>query len=308
MTTLLYTHPACLEHDPGRHHPESPARLRAVLTALGEPEFARLERREAPEATLDDLVRVHPRRQVERILSSVPRSGHVGIDADTILSPASGTAALRAAGAVVAAVDAVVSKHADNAFCAVRPPGHHAEPERARGFCLFNNAAIGALRAREIHGLARVAVIDFDVHHGNGTQAAFEADGSLFYASTHQYPLYPGTGAASETGVGNIVNVPLRPMSGSGQFRLAMSQRILPALDVFRPDLVLVSAGFDAHKNDPLAQLMLEDGDYTWVTEKLLEIVYRHAKGRLVATLEGGYDLASLGACVAAHIRVLMSA
>ena len=308
MTTLLYTHPACLEHDPGRHHPESPARLRAVLTALGEPEFARLERREAPEATLDDLVRVHPRRQVERILSSVPRSGHVGIDADTILSPASGTAALRAAGAVVAAVDAVVSKHADNAFCAVRPPGHHAEPERAMGCCLFNNAAIGALRAREIHGLARVAVIDFDVHHGNGTQAAFEADGSLFYASTHQYPLYPGTGAASETGVGNIVNVPLRPMSGSGQFRLAMSQRILPALDVFRPDLVLVSAGFDAHKNDPLAQLMLEDGDYTWVTEKLLEIVYRHAKGRLVATLEGGYDLASLGACVAAHIRVLMSA
>jgi acetoin utilization deacetylase AcuC-like enzyme len=308
MTTLLYTHPACLEHDPGRHHPESPARLRAVLTALGEPEFARLERREAPEATLDDLVRVHPRRQVERILSSVPRSGHVGIDADTILSPASGTAALRAAGAVVAAVDAVVSRHADNAFCAVRPPGHHAEPERAMGFCLFNNAAIGALRAREIHGLARVAVIDFDVHHGNGTQAAFEADGSLFYASTHQYPLYPGTGAASETGVGNIVNVPLRPMSGSGQFRLAMSQRILPALDVFRPDLVLVSAGFDAHKNDPLAQLMLEDGDYTWVTEKLLEIVYRHAKGRLVATLEGGYDLASLGACVAAHIRVLMSA
>ena len=307
MTTLLYTHPACLEHDPGRHHPESPARLRAVLTALGEPEFARLERREAPEATLDDLVRVHPRRQVERILSSVPRSGHVGIDADTILSPASGTAALRAAGAVVAAVDAVVSKHADNAFCAVRPPGHHAEPERAMGFCLFNNAAIGALRAREIHGLARVAVIDFDVHHGNGTQAAFEADGSLFYASTHQYPLYPGTGAASETGVGNIVNVPLRPMSGSGQFRLAMSQRILPALDVFRPDLVLVSAGFDAHKNDPLAQLMLEDGDYTWVTEKLLEIVYRHAKGRLVATLEGGYDLASLGACVAAHLRVLMS-
>jgi acetoin utilization deacetylase AcuC-like enzyme len=308
MTTLLYTHPACLDHDPGRHHPEAPARLRAVLTALDEPEFARLERREAPEATLDDLVRVHPRRHVARILGAVPRSGHVGIDADTILSPASGAAALRAAGAVVAAVDAVVAKAADNAFCAVRPPGHHAEPERAMGFCLFNNAAIGALRAREVHGLARVAVIDFDVHHGNGTQAAFETDGSLFYASTHQYPLYPGTGAASETGVGNIVNVPLRPMSGSGQFRLAISQRILPALDAFRPELVLVSAGFDAHKNDPLAQLMLEDGDYTWVTEKLLEIAYRHAKGRLVATLEGGYDLAALGACVAAHIRVLMSA
>jgi acetoin utilization deacetylase AcuC-like enzyme len=307
MTTLLYTHPACLEHDPGRHHPESPARLRAVLTALDEPEFARLERRQAPEATLADLMRVHPRRHVERILGAVPRTGHVGIDADTILSPASGAAALHAAGAVVAAVDAVVAKEADNAFCAVRPPGHHAEPERAMGFCLFNNAAIGALRAREVHGLSRVAVIDFDVHHGNGTQAALETDGRFFYASTHQYPLYPGTGAASETGVGNIVNVPLRPMSGSGQFRLAVSQRILPALDAFRPEFVLVSAGFDAHKHDPLAQLMLEEGDYTWVTEKLLEIAYQHAKGRLLATLEGGYDLAALSACVAAHTRVLMS-
>ncbi len=307
MTTFLYTHPACLEHDPGRHHPESPARLRAVLAALDDPEFARLERREAPEAALDDLLRVHPRRHVERILGAVPKSGHVGIDADTILSPASGAAALRAAGAVVAAVDAVVSKEADNAFCAVRPPGHHAEPQKAMGFCLFNNAAIGALRAREVHGLARVAVVDFDVHHGNGTQAAFETDGSLFYASTHQYPLYPGTGAASETGVGNIVNVPLRPMSGSSQFRLGMTQRILPALDTFRPDLMLVSAGFDAHKNDPLAQLLLDEDDYTWVTEKLLEIAYRHANGRFIATLEGGYDLAALGASVAAHIRVLMS-
>jgi acetoin utilization deacetylase AcuC-like enzyme len=307
MTTFLYTHPACLEHDPGRHHPESPARLRAVLAALDDPEFARLERREAPEAALDDLLRVHPRRHVERILGAVPKSGHVGIDADTILSPASGAAALRAAGAVVAAVDAVVSKEADNAFCAVRPPGHHAEPQRAMGFCLFNNAAIGALRAREVHGLARVAVVDFDVHHGNGTQAAFETDDSLFYASTHQYPLYPGTGAASETGVGNIVNVPLRPMSGSSQFRLGMTQRILPALDAFRPDLMLVSAGFDAHKNDPLAQLLLDEDDYTWVTEKLLEMAYRHAEGRFIATLEGGYDLAALGASVAAHIRVLMS-
>ena len=307
MTTFLYTHPACLEHDPGRHHPESPARLRAVLAALDDPQFARLERREAPEAALDDLLRVHPRPHVERILGAVPKSGHVAIDADTVLSPASGAAALRAAGAVVAAVDAVVSKEADNAFCAVRPPGHHAEPQRAMGFCLFNNAAIGALRAREVHGLARVAVVDFDVHHGNGTQAAFEADGSLFYASTHQYPLYPGTGAASETGVGNIVNVPLRPMSGSDQFRLGMTQRILPTLDAFRPELLLVSAGFDAHKSDPLAQLLLEEGDYTWVTEKLLEIAYRHADGRFIATLEGGYDLAALGASVAAHIRVLMS-
>jgi acetoin utilization deacetylase AcuC-like enzyme len=307
MTTFLYTHPACLEHDPGRHHPESPARLRAVLAALDDPEFAELERREAPEATLDDLTRVHPRRHVERILGAVPRSGHVGIDADTILSPASGSAALRAAGALAAAVDAVISKEADNAFCAVRPPGHHAEPERAMGFCLFNNAAVGALRARKVHGLARVAVVDFDVHHGNGTQAAFETDGSLFYASTHQYPLYPGTGGASETGVGNIVNVPLRPMSGSSQFRLGMTQRILPALDAFRPEMVLVSAGFDAHKNDPLAQLLLDEDDYTWITEKLLEIARHHADGRFIATLEGGYDLTALGASVAAHIRVLMS-
>src|ERR1700756_4356876 len=274
MTTFLYTHSTCLEHDPGRHHPEAPARLRAILDALADPEFARLERREAPEAALEDLVAVHPRRHVEGLLSAVPKTGHVGIDADTVLSPASGEAALRAAGAVVAAVDAVVAKEADNAFCAVRPPGHHAEPQRAMGFCLFNNAAIGALRAREVHGLARVAVVDFDVHHGNGTQAAFEADGSLFYASTHQYPLYPGTGAASETGVGNIVNVPLRPMAGSSQFRVGMSERILPALDAFRPELVLVSAGFDAHRRDPLAQLMLEEADYAWVTEKLLEVAY----------------------------------
>jgi acetoin utilization deacetylase AcuC-like enzyme len=308
MATLLYTHPVCLEHDPGRHHPESRARLEAVLAALDGPDFARLERREAPEAAAEDLLRVHSRRHVERILSSVPKSGRISIDADTVLSPASGMAALRAAGAVIAAVDAVIAKEADNAFCAVRPPGHHAEPERAMGFCLFNNAAIGAVRARQVHGLARVAVIDFDVHHGNGTQAAFETNGSLFYASTHQYPLYPGTGAASETGVGNIVNVPLPPMSGSAQFRNAMSGRILPALDRFRPELVVASAGFDAHRNDPLAQLLLEEKDYVWVTEQLLEIADRHADGRFVATLEGGYDLAALGASVAAHVRVLMSA
>jgi acetoin utilization deacetylase AcuC-like enzyme len=189
MTTFLYTHPACLDHDPGRHHPESAARLRAVLDALADPEFDRLERREAPEAALEDLLRVHPRPHVERLMRAVPKSGHVGIDADTILSPASGLAALCAAGAVVAAVDAVVANEADNAFCAVRPPGHHAEPDRAMGFCLFNNIAVGALRAREAHGLQRIAVIDFDVHHGNGTQAAFEADNALFYASTHQSPL-----------------------------------------------------------------------------------------------------------------------
>ena len=307
MTTLLYTHPACLEHDPGDYHPESPARLRAVLEALDTPEFARLERREAPEAEIDDIARVHPRRFVERMLAAVPSSGHVGIDADTILSPQSGRAALRAAGAVVAAVDAVVAGEADNAFCAVRPPGHHAEPGRAMGFCLFNNVAIGALRARAVHGLARVAVIDFDVHHGNGTQARFAEDASLFYASTHQFPLYPGTGAASETGVGNIVNVPLPPMTGSRQFRLGVSRAILPALDRFRPEMVLISAGFDAHRSDPLAQLLLDESDYAWVTEQLLEIARQDAGGRVVSTLEGGYDLAALGASTAAHVSALMS-
>jgi acetoin utilization deacetylase AcuC-like enzyme len=308
MTTLFFTHPACLDHDPGRHHPESPARLRAVLGALADSEFARLERREAPEATLEDLLRVHSRPHVESLLRAVPKSGHVGIDADTILSPASGAAALRAAGAVVAAVDAVVAREADNAFCAVRPPGHHAEPARAMGFCLFNNIAVGALHARAAHELQRIAVIDFDVHHGNGTQAAFEADDGLFYASTHQSPLYPGTGSASETGVGNVVNVPLRPLSGSSQFRAAMTERILPALNAFRPELVLISAGFDAHRSDPLAQLLLDEEDYTWIAEKLIKIAYRHAGGRIVSALEGGYDLPALGASAAAHIRVLMSA
>ncbi|HTZ37098.1 MAG TPA: histone deacetylase family protein [Stellaceae bacterium] len=309
MTTLLYTHPACLEHDPGQYHPEAPARLRAVLAALAEPEFAALERREAPQAALDDLARVHPARFVERLLAAVPESGHVGIDADTVLGPGSGEAALRAAGAVVAAVDAVIGGEADNAFCAVRPPGHHAEPHRAMGFCLFNNVAVGALRARQAHGVGRVAVVDFDVHHGNGTQAAFWDDADLFYGSTHQSPLYPGTGSTGESGVaGNIVNVPLAPMSGSQAFRLGMTRTLLPALDAFAPELVMISAGFDAHRADPLAQLLLDEADYAWVTERLVEIARRHARGRVVSTLEGGYDLVALGASAAAHVRVLMSA
>jgi len=309
MTTLLYTHPSCLEHDPGQYHPETPARLKAVLDALSTPEFAGLQRREAPEAALDDLTRVHPRLFVERLLAAVPKAGHVGIDADTVMSPQSGAAALHAAGAVAAAVDAVISGEADNAFCAVRPPGHHAEPNRAMGFCLFNNVAVGALRARQVHGLARVAVVDFDVHHGNGTQACFWDDASLFYGSTHQWPLYPGSGSSGETGVaGNIVNVPLPPMSGSQAFRLGMTRTLLPALDAFAPEMVLISAGFDAHRSDPLAQLLFEDDDYTWATERLLDIARQHAGGRVVSTLEGGYDLIALGASAAAHVRVLMSA
>src|SRR3984957_942118 len=308
MTTLLYTHRSCLEHDPGQYHPETPARLQAVLDALSAPEFSPLQRREAPEAALDDIARVHPRRFVERPLAAVPEAGHVGIDADTVMSPQSGAAALHAAGAVAAAVDAVVAGEADSAFCAVRPPGHHAEPNRAMGFCLFNNIAVGALRARQVHGLARVAVVDFDVHHGNGTQACFWDDGSLFYGSTHQWPLYPGTGSSGETGAaGNIVNVPLPPMSGSQAFRLGMTRTLLPALDAFAPEMVLISAGFDAHKSDPLAQLLLDEADYTWATERLLDIARRHAGGRVVSTLEGGYDLLALGASAAAHVRALMS-
>jgi acetoin utilization deacetylase AcuC-like enzyme len=307
MTTLLYTHDACLAHDPGPHHPESPDRLRAVLAALSTPDFAALARRAAPRADLADIGRVHPRDYAERLLRAVPKQGYAALDADTVLSPGSGEAALRAAGAVIAAVDAVVSGEAANAFCAVRPPGHHAEPGHAMGFCLFNNVAIAALHARAVHGLARVAVIDFDVHHGNGTQAAFESDPTLFYGSTHQMPLYPGTGAASERGRGNIVNVPLAPMSGSREFRAAYSGQILPALEAFRPELVLVSAGFDAHRNDPLAQLMLVEADYAWITAELLSAAARHASSRLVSSLEGGYDLDALAASAAAHVAKLMA-
>ncbi len=308
MTTLLYTHPACLTHDPGSHHPESPARLRAVLAALDRLEFAALDRREAPQADIEDIARAHPKPFIEEVLAAVPSYGHAGIDADTVLSPGSGEAVLRAVGAVCAAVDAVMAGEGRNAFCAVRPPGHHAEPDRAMGFCLFNAAAIGAKRARQVHGLERVAIVDFDVHHGNGTQAVFEENPAFFYASTHQSPLYPGTGASSETGVGNILNVPLPPMSGSNAFRTAYSRVILPALEDFRPDFLVISAGFDAHRADPLAQLQLEEADYTWVTQELLKLAERVCQGRVVSTLEGGYDLQALGSSAAAHVRALMAA
>ncbi|HVA12785.1 MAG TPA: histone deacetylase family protein [Stellaceae bacterium] len=307
MTTLLYTHEACLAHDPGPHHPESPGRLEAIAEALADPAFASLERRPAPRATLEQIARVHAGDFAARLLAAVPKEGYAALDADTVLSPGSGEAALRAAGAAVAAVDAVIAGEAQNAFCAVRPPGHHAEPRRAMGFCLFNNVAIAALHARAAHGLARVAVVDFDVHHGNGTQAAFEHDAGLLYASTHQMPLYPGTGAASERGVGNIVNVPLRPTSGSREFRRAFTATILPALDAFQPELVLISAGFDAHRSDPLAELMLVEADYAWCTERLLEIARRHALGRVVSSLEGGYDRDALAASTAAHVAALMA-
>jgi acetoin utilization deacetylase AcuC-like enzyme len=280
MTTVLFTHSACLDHDPGRFHPERPERLRAILAALDEDRFRRVERREAPRAADHQLALCHPVAFIEGVMGAVPPAGRHQLDGDTAVSPGSGEAALRAAGAVIAAVDAVMSGEAQNAFCAVRPPGHHAEPGQAMGFCLFNNVAVGALHARAAHGLDRVAVIDFDVHHGNGTQAIFERDASLFYASTHQWPLYPGTGAETERGVGNIVNVPLPGGADGPMFRRAVERRILPALDAFAPELLLISAGFDAHAHDPLAGLMLEDEDFAWVTSALAEVARRHAKGR----------------------------
>jgi acetoin utilization deacetylase AcuC-like enzyme len=308
MTTLLMTHEACLAHDPGPRHPESPARLKAVLAALAEPAFAKLMRREAPKASLEQIALVHPGDFAERMLAMVPKQAYAAIDADTVLSPGSGEAALRAAGACVAAVDAVMQGEAQNAFCAVRPPGHHAEPHHAMGFCIFNNVAIAAVHARRVHKIQRIAVIDFDVHHGNGTQAAFEQDATMLYASTHQMPLYPGTGAASERGVGNIINAPLRPMSDSEEFRKAFSTVILPALERFRPEFVIISAGFDAHRDDPLAQLMLVEADYAWSTERLVEIAKKHAQGRIVSSLEGGYDLDALAGSAAAHVAALMAA
>jgi acetoin utilization deacetylase AcuC-like enzyme len=308
MTTLLLTHEACLGHDPGPRHPESPARLKAVLEALSAPAFANLARRDAPKARLEQIALVHRGDFAQRVLALVPKQGYATIDADTVISPGSGEAALRAAGACIAAVDAVMKGEAQNAFCAVRPPGHHAEPDRAMGFCLFNNVAIAALHARQTHGIERVAVIDFDVHHGNGTQAAFERDAALLYASTHQMPLYPGTGAASERGIGNIVNAPLRPMSGSEEFRKAFSTIIIPALEAFRPELVIISAGFDAHRDDPLAQLMLLEADYAWSTERLAAIAKKHAQGRIVSSLEGGYNLRALAGSAAAHVAALLAA
>ncbi|HSD33933.1 MAG TPA: histone deacetylase family protein [Alphaproteobacteria bacterium] len=308
MSTLLVSHPACLGHDAGAHHPERPQRLQAVLKALEGEEFSGLMRREAPEASIEQLGRVHPSAFVRAVLEAMPKSGHAAFDADTICSPGSREAALRASGAVVAAVDAVASGEVRNAFCAVRPPGHHAEPMQPMGFCIFNNVAVGALHAREAHGLERVAVVDFDVHHGNGTQAMFERDPALFFASTHQYPLYPGTGARGERGVGNIVNAPLPPNAGSTEFRAAMEREVLPALIAFKPDFLLISAGFDAHRADPLASLNLEDADYRWASERLVEIAGDCCAGRLVSTLEGGYDLGALASASREHLRALMAA
>lgn len=303
----LYTHTSCLQHDPGPAQPESPARLRAVLQALDHDRFAALDRIEAPRATREQLLRVHTPEHVEHILSVQPDSGTVRLDEDTLMSPGSAEAALRAAGATVAAVDAVLSQ-GGRAFCAVRPPGHHATPSRAMGFCLFNNIAVAAAHAIAEHGLKRVAIADFDVHHGNGTQDIFASESRVLFLSSHQMPLYPETGREDERGVGNIVNAHLSPGDGSYEFRELWEGVLLPRMYAFKPQLVLVSAGFDAHRNDPLADLRLGSEDYAWITQRLVSLADAHADGRLVSSLEGGYNLLALATSVAAHVGELLEA
>jgi acetoin utilization deacetylase AcuC-like enzyme len=307
--TILFTHPDCLEHNPGQGHPERPERLKAVLAALDHPDFAALDRREAPFATEAQIARVHGADYVSELLAAVPAQGQMRLDADTVMSPGSGNAALRAAGAAVAAVDAVMAGDALNAFCAVRPPGHHAEPGHAMGFCIFNSVAVGAAHAQAVHGLERIAIVDFDVHHGNGTQTMTASRPAWFYGSSHQYPFYPGTGTGREHWPhANIVNTPLSTGDGSAEFRDAFDRVILPALDTFRPELLMISAGFDAHRRDPLAAIELEDEDFAWVTEALAAVARKHTGGRVISLLEGGYDLTALASSAAAHVRVLMQA
>ena len=298
----VYTHPDCLGHQPGEGHPESPARLAAVTGALRDA-FPALDWREAPLAAIEAIERVHAPELVARVLSAAGQS--LRLDEDTVMSPGSAHAALRACGAAVAAVDAVLSGATRRAFCAVRPPGHHATADTAMGFCLFNAVAVAAAHALAAHGLARVAIADFDVHHGNGTQAIFDQDPRVLYLSSHQSPLYPGTGQASENGVGNVVNAPLAPGVGGQGFRAAWRDHLLPALDAFAPQLVLVSAGFDGHRLDPLADLGLEAEDYAWIGAELGASADRHAGGRLVSLLEGGYSLTALRECSVAHLRGL---
>ena len=306
MSVALFTHPAALAHDTGPGHPECADRVRAVLRALEAPEFAPLLREIAPPAPLSALQPAHTQAHVEAILA-LPQDSVTYVDADTIFGPGSLAAALHAAGGACAAVDAVMAGRVQAAFVAMRPPGHHAESGRAMGFCLFNYAAIAAFHARARWGLRRIAVVDFDVHHGNGTQEIFSPDAELFYASSHQFPCYPGTGRASERGIAdNIVNAPLPPGAGGKEFRRAWAERIIPALSAFRPECLIISAGFDAHAADPLAQLELHEPDFTWVSEELLAVAQVHCPGRVVSLLEGGYDLTALASSAAAHVRALL--
>jgi len=307
MPTLLVSHQACLEHLTPAGHPERPDRLRAVEAVLGADRFGSLVRVEAPVADFDTIALCHPMEYVTAIRDATPREGIVHLDADTSMSPGSFEAALRAAGGAVHAVDEVMSGRINNAFVSARPPGHHTETERPMGFCLFNNAAIAARHAQSHHGAERVAVVDFDVHHGNGTQEIFWADKTVMYCSTHQMPLFPGTGAVGERGEFNtVVNAPLRAGDGGQEFQEALNSVILPRMRAFRPDLIIISAGFDAHQRDPLANLNLLEADFDWATRKLMEIADESAKGRVVSLLEGGYDLQGLANSAAAHVSALM--
>ncbi|WP_157014972.1 histone deacetylase family protein [Mesorhizobium xinjiangense] len=306
MNTRLYTHPIYLEHVTPPGHPERPDRLRAVERMLEDEAFAYLDRATAPLGDEATITYAHPEDYVARIKAAVPETGMARIDADTSVSPKSWEAALTAIGAANAAVDDVFSGAAGNVFVASRPPGHHAEKTTAMGFCLFNNAAIAARHAQKAHGAERVAIVDWDVHHGNGTQDIFWDDPSVFYCSTHQMPLFPGSGAKDERGLGNIVNAPLSPGTGSEHFREAFETRILPAIDAFKPDLLIISAGFDAHYRDPLAEIELTEDDFDWATGQLMEKAGQYSGNRLVSLLEGGYDLTGLAMSVAAHVRRLM--
>jgi len=307
MTTALITDGSALEHVTPPGHPEQVARLLRIIAELDDPKFHALERIRAPVAGDGDLLRAHPEGYIAAIRDAAPAQGWAQIDADTFMSPGSLEAAMRAAGAGVRAVDMVLTGKASNAFVAMRPPGHHAEETTAMGFCLFSNVAIAARHALEHHGLSRVAIVDFDVHHGNGTQDVLQAEARTLFCSTHQMPLFPGTGHAHETGAhNNVINVPLKAGDGRAEFEAAMEGTILPAVYKFAPELVLISAGFDAHAADPLANLMLREADFAWITHRLCDIADAHCGGRVVSTLEGGYDLDALAASVAAHVEVLM--
>jgi acetoin utilization deacetylase AcuC-like enzyme len=307
VTTLLITHPACLAHDMGEGHPERPDRLRAIERAFESENFQMLARDSAPRAEISAIARVHPLDYIEAIRAATPTQGLTAIDQDTSMSPGTFEAALRSAGGAIFAVDEVMTRKVRNAFVATRPPGHHAELATPMGFCFFNNAAVAARHARAVYGAERVAIMDFDVHHGNGTQHIFWNDRNVMYASTHEMPHYPGTGSLSERGEHDqIVNAPLRAGDAGETFREAMEVAILPRIDNFAPDLIIISAGFDGHRRDPLGNLNLVEADYVWATRKLMEIAQRRCAGRIVSVLEGGYHLDSLARSVAAHVSTLM--